>query len=182
MGFFVPSAVLSSQHYHDPFFAMGLLAKLLPVAIQRWLLSSLGETSDDRFARVFHASPDWIVITRLSDGLVIDANEGFEAISGYRAADVIGHAISRFNVWGHAEQRARLIDELMRSSAVRETMVQLRRRDGTLRDCMVNASLIALGSQTHSHAVWIAPRSTQPYTQTRLRTHIVKESRRRAIL
>ncbi len=135
---------------------MGLLAKLLPAAIKRWLLSSLGATSDDRFARVFHASPDWIVITRLSDGLVIDANNGFEAISGYRAADVIGQPISRFNVWGHAEQRARLVDQLMRSGSVRDAMVQLRRMDGTLRDCMVNATLIALGGQTQSHAVWIA--------------------------
>lgn len=135
---------------------MGLMAKLLPAAIKRWLLSSLGETPDDRFARVFHASPDWIVITRLSDSLVIDANKGFEAISGYRAADVIGHAISRFNVWVHAEQRANLINELMRSGAVRDTLVQLRRMDGTLRDCMVNATLIALGGQPRSHAVWIA--------------------------
>jgi PAS domain S-box-containing protein len=135
---------------------MGLLTKLLPVAIKRWLLSSLGETSDDRFARVFHASPDWIVITRLSDGLVIDANTGFEAISGYRAADVVGRTIAQFNVWAHPEQRAKMVSELMRSGAVRDTLVQLRRTDGTLRDCMVNATLISLGGQAHSHAVWIA--------------------------
>lgn len=135
---------------------MGLLAKLLPVAIKRWLLSSLGATTDDRFTRIFHASTDWIVITRLLDGRIIDANKGFETISGYRAADVLGRPMSQFNVWAHPEQRARLVSELMRVGSARDTLVQLRRLDGTLRDCMVNATLIALEDSPDSHAVWIA--------------------------
>lgn len=132
------------------------MAKLLPAAITHWLRSSLGATSDDRFARVFHASPDWIVITRLSDGMIVDANRGFEAISGYRAEDVLGHTMAQFKVWAHAEQRVKLVEELMRSGYARDTLVQLRRLDGTLRDCMVNATLITLNGRTHSHAVWIA--------------------------
>jgi len=135
---------------------MGLLANLLPAAIKRWLMSSLGGTNDDRFARVFHASPDWIVITRLSDGLVVDANRGFETMSGYRAADVIGHTMAEFNVWANAEQRSRLVSELMRTGSARDTLVQLRRLDGTIRDCMVNATLMALEGNSRSHAVWIA--------------------------
>ena len=135
---------------------MSLLAKLLPAAIKRWLLSSLGGTNDDRFARAFHASPDWIVITRLSDSRIVDANKGFETISGYRAADVLGYPISHFNVWAHPEQRNRIVAELTRTGTVRDTLVQLRRRDGTIRDCMVNTALIALEGHAHSHAVWIA--------------------------
>lgn len=135
---------------------MSLLAKLLPAAIKRWLLSSLGGTRDDRFARAFHASPDWIVITRLSDGLIIDANKGFETISGYRAADVMGYPASHFNIWAHPEQRIRIVSELTRIGTVREALVQLRRLDGTIRDCLVNATLIALEGRAPSHAVWIA--------------------------
>jgi PAS domain S-box-containing protein len=135
---------------------MGLLANLLPAAIKRWLMSSLGGTGDDRFARVFHASPDWIVITRLSDGLIVDANRGFETISGYRAVDVLGHTMAEFKVWANVEQRAKLVNELTRTGTVRDTLVQLRRLDGTIRDCMVNATLIALEGRTHTHAVWIA--------------------------
>ena len=135
---------------------MGFFANLLSASLKRRLISSLGGTNDDRFERAFHASPDWIVITRLSDGLIIDANKGFETISGRRAADVVGHPMAQFNVWAHPEQRARMVSELMQMGTVRDTLVQLRRLDGTLRDCMVNASLMALGGSTHSHAVWIA--------------------------
>lgn len=135
---------------------MGLLAKLLPAAIKRRLLASLGGASDDRFARMFHASPDWIVITRLSDGLIVDVNQGFETISGYTRAEVLGHSMAEFRVWAHPEQRTGLVDELMRNGVARDTLVQLRKRNGSLRDCMVNATLIALEGITHSHAVWIA--------------------------
>ncbi len=116
----------------------------------------LGGTGDDRFARVFHASPDWIVITRLSDGLIVDVNQGFVTISGFAARDVLGHHMSEFNVWAHPEQRQTLVEELMRNGFARDTLVQLTRRDGTVRDCLVNATLLVLEGDKHSHAVWIA--------------------------
>jgi PAS domain S-box-containing protein len=135
---------------------MGILAKLLSPALRRWLLASLGGPREDRFSRVFHASPDWVVITRISDGLILEANQGFHTISGYSPAEVIGRPISDFNVWVNPQQRGVLVEELNRAGLVRDTRVQLRRRDGAVRDCMVNCAFIALDGETNSHAVWIA--------------------------
>lgn len=135
---------------------MGLLANLLPAAIKRWLLASLGGSNDDRYARVFHASPDWIAVTRLHDGMIVDVNQGFQTISGHRVVEVLGHTMGELNVWPYPEQRKMLVDELLLHGVARDTLVQLRRRDGTVRDCMVNASLITLEGQTETHAVWIA--------------------------
>ncbi len=134
---------------------MGFLAKFLPTPLKNRLLRSLSD-GEDKFSRVFHTSADWIVITRLHDGLIVEANQGFQAISGYSPAEVIGHPMAQFNVWVHAAQRAQLVDEMMRTGIARDTLVQLRRRDGTVRDCMVNSALVALEGQTRSHAVWIA--------------------------
>ncbi len=140
---------------------MAALARLLPAAFRRWLLTQLDDSSADRFARAFHASPDWIVITRLSDGLIVEANQGFQNISGYAPAEVVGRLMSEFKVWVHAEQRQLLIDEMMRDGAARDRLVQLRRRDGGIRDCMVNCSLIALSGRGNDHAVWIARDMTE---------------------
>lgn len=134
---------------------MGLLANLLPAQLRRWLVTALGGHNDDRFAKVFHTSPDWIVITRLSDGFVVDANPGFEAISGYSTAEVIGHSIADFHVWALPEQRLQLVDELMTTGISRDKLTRLRRKNGTFGDCIVNATLIALDGHTHSHAAWV---------------------------
>src|SRR4030065_1948059 len=39
--------------------------------------------SEDKFSKAFHASPDWISISRQADGMFIDVNEGFEHLSGF---------------------------------------------------------------------------------------------------
>lgn len=135
---------------------MAVLARLLPASVRRWLLAALDDSSADKFARAFHASPDWIVITRLSDGLIIEANHGFHSISGYTPAEVLGHSMAEFNVWVDAGQRRQLVEEMTRCGAARDRLVQLRRRDGGIRDCMVNCTLIALQGRVKDHAVWIA--------------------------
>lgn len=135
---------------------MKFLARLLPRPFRRWLLAALGDESSEKYARAFHASPDWIVITRLSDGLVLEANQGFQAISGYAPDEVMGRPMSEFKVWVHAEQRHQLVDEMMAQGIARERLVQLRSRDGSVRDCMVYCSLISLDGRTQQHAVWIA--------------------------
>lgn len=135
---------------------MGLLTKLLPDAVIRKLNAALQGTSSDRFARVFHASPDWIVITRLSDSLIVEANQGFESLSGYKSEDAIGNRISKFNIWAIPQEREHIVATLARDGVVRNMHAKARRSDGSLRDFEVSATLIAVDGTVNSHAVWIA--------------------------
>jgi PAS domain S-box-containing protein len=154
---------------------MGTLSRLLPSAIRRWILTSLSDGSEDKFSRAFHASPDWIVITRLRDGLIVEANLGFQTISGYSPSEVIGQPMSTFDVWVQPEQRNALVQELLATGAFRDTLVPLRRRDGSIRDCLVNATLIALEDDKPSHAVWIA----RDVTEARKAAEALRESEAR---
>ena len=44
--------------------------------------------SEDKFSKAFHTSPDSININRLRDGLYLEINEGFTAMTGYTSEDV----------------------------------------------------------------------------------------------
>ena len=134
---------------------MGYLTKILPQAAIRWLNAELRGTSDDRFSRVFYASPDWIVITRLSDSMIVEANQGFEKLSGYSAREVIGHPLSKFNIWVNPQERADIVERLRKDGVVRNALAKARRRDGALRDFEVSVTLISVDGLVHSHAVWI---------------------------
>ena len=46
--------------------------------------------SEDIYRKAFMASPDSIVITRLSDGMFVSINKGFTEITGYEEEDIIG--------------------------------------------------------------------------------------------
>ncbi len=135
---------------------MGLLARLLPRSARQWLRAALAGDEDDRFERIFDASPDWIVITRLSDSTVVTANRGFQTLSGYPLAEVVGQPLSRFNVWVSTQQRTELVTQMMANGEARNTLVQLRRKDGEVLDCIVNCTLLALEGTEKTHALWIA--------------------------
>ncbi len=67
--------------------------------------------SEEKFAKAFHLSPDAIAINRLSDGVYLEVNRGFEQMSGFRAAEVLGRPVREVGIW-------RDVDELRRFVAV----------------------------------------------------------------
>jgi PAS domain S-box-containing protein len=133
------------------------------------------EASRQKYSLVFDASPNWIVITRLSDGVIIDANKGFEQSSGHLREATIGKPMGELNVWVHAHERTAIVGQLVRDGFVVNTRAQLRRSDGEIRDYITNATLISLEGQTRSHAVWIAT----DVTEARLAEKALRESEAR---
>ena len=55
--------------------------------------------SRERFEKAFQASPDSITLVTLDDGRFVEANEGFERLTGYRAADAIGRTSADLGLW-----------------------------------------------------------------------------------
>ena len=154
---------------------MGLLAAILPRGVIRWLSLGLRGTASDRFARVFHASPDWIVITRLTDSLIVEANQGFEDLSGYSAREAIGQPMSKFNIWVNPQKRTDIIEQLKKDGVVRNVQTQARRRDGAVRDLDVSVTLISVDDKANSHAVWIC----RDITAARLPVESLRDSESR---
>ena len=64
--------------------------------------------SEEKFIKAFNNSPDAIHITRLSDGVYLAVNHGFEKLVGYRADEVLGKSSLEVGTWVHPEERERL--------------------------------------------------------------------------
>jgi PAS domain S-box-containing protein len=105
--------------------------------------------SEKKFSTAFRVSPDAINLTRLADGTYLDINEGFTAMSGYRAEDVIGKSSLDLNIWVDHRDRARLVAGLREQGVVSNLEAQFRRMDGSTFTGIMSARLIEVnGEQT----------------------------------
>jgi PAS domain S-box-containing protein len=103
--------------------------------------------SEERFSRVFEASPIGIAISTLEGGRLQDANESFLSMLGFRRNDVIGHAEPKLGFWTEPEDRVRIVQQLLDRLPVRDEQCHLRSRSGDIREALISAELIALNGE-----------------------------------
>jgi diguanylate cyclase (GGDEF)-like protein/PAS domain S-box-containing protein len=100
--------------------------------------------SEERFAKVFHSSPDAIVISRLSDGTYVDMNEAWAQMCGYSREEIIGHSSLELGIWANAPDRERLLEQLGSSETLRHFEFRLRRKDGSVAEALLSGEIIEL--------------------------------------
>lgn len=105
--------------------------------------------SEDKFRKAFMTSPDSININRLSDGMFVSINHGFTQITGYTEEDVVGKTSLEIDIWTNLEDRKALADGLAQDGTVRNLEAQFRKKDGSLVQGLMSASLIDLHGVPH---------------------------------
>jgi PAS domain S-box-containing protein len=109
--------------------------------------------NESRFRTVFETSPDAVIISRLDDGLFIEVNRGFNALSGYAADEIIGKSALEINIWHDPQERQNMVAELQRAGRVENLEVRFNRKGGNVRAALVSANVIMLGGTAHIMAV-----------------------------
>ncbi|WP_024717959.1 bifunctional diguanylate cyclase/phosphodiesterase [Pseudomonas putida] len=97
------------------------------------------QTSEEKFAKAFHASPDGLLLSRQSDGLLLEVNEGFCRLTGYDLNPTIDQTSLDLGIWVDLNERKRLVDQLNRDGFVRDFTCHIRRSDGQVRLCELSA-------------------------------------------
>ncbi|MFA7292558.1 MAG: PAS domain S-box protein [Rhodocyclaceae bacterium] len=101
--------------------------------------------SEARFSGAFHASLDYITISRLDTGEIIDVNEAFERTTGWSRDYAIGRTSSDLGIWVTPECRQKAIEQLRREGYLREYPMLLGTSSGVPLECVLNASIIEVG-------------------------------------
>ncbi|MGA3081935.1 MAG: PAS domain S-box protein [Terracidiphilus sp.] len=101
--------------------------------------------SEERYRSVFQTCPSAIMIGRVSDGMILDANKAFLDWTRYERGQVVGHTTLELGLWVNVADRERLIDELLRNKECRGLDFQFRRGDGDIFWMRLSATLIEVG-------------------------------------
>ena len=88
--------------------------------------------SEEKFSTAFRISPDSISINRLEDGVYLEVNEGFSAITGYKPEEVVGKSSLELDIWVNPEDRSRLVREIHAHGIALNHEAEFRKKDGTI--------------------------------------------------
>ncbi|MBI5954825.1 MAG: PAS domain S-box protein [Chloroflexi bacterium] len=117
-------------------------------AIERHQSQLAMRANEEKFRLAFEASPDSIAITRLSDGMFISVNKGFEEITGYNRNQVIGKTAPEINIWKNPEDRQRFVEELQAKGEIRNYEAPFLTPGGE-RHGLMSAAIVELNGAPH---------------------------------
>jgi PAS domain S-box-containing protein len=86
--------------------------------------------SEERFAKAFRASPDGIIITRQSDGVILEINDSWSRMLGYANDEVVGKSWTSFDLLVDPEDRQRTDVILEEQGYIRDFEMALMRKSG----------------------------------------------------
>jgi len=103
--------------------------------------------SEERFRKVFHSSPVAISITTLEEGRLLDANEAYWSLTGYRPEQALGRSAEKLQLREDIRSRAKFVEILKQRGSLVDSDDHFFNIDGTLKHVISFYERIQLGDQ-----------------------------------
>lgn len=100
------------------------------------------ESSERLLARVFEASPNFILLSRLEDDTLIEVNMRFLTSFGLTRPEVIGKGVFDLDIWVHEDDKRRLSAALKDEGVIQDMEVTLRSAGGSEIEVLVSSEII----------------------------------------
>ncbi len=103
--------------------------------------------SEEKFSRVFHDSPDAMMITEINTGFTREINQSFTDLFGYSQEEAIGHTTIDFGLWLDEDSRKETVSIIKAKGFVRNHEVKHRTKDGRV------LTLLSTTTQLHTGGI-----------------------------
>ena len=129
--------------------AVGRIQRMEKELAERKRAAAALIASEEKFRKIILTSPNAVVLTRLSDGVIVLANQGFSDISGYSQEEVQGKSSLDLNLWVNPEDRKQIIEGTMLTGIVKNHEARFRKKNGDVVCGLMSASMIDLDGSPH---------------------------------
>ena len=124
-----------------------LIAALLVQRRRKRTVAHRLSDSEDRFARLFRANPQSVLLTTLEDCRYIEVNDSFLEMSGYERNEVIQRSSIELNMWPSPAEHDAFVETLKQQGSLRNSETIFRRKDGELRVLLSSAELVEISGK-----------------------------------
>ena len=102
--------------------------------------------SEERFCKAFYANALPLIITRLKDGTILDANEAFTRLVNRGRDDILGRTTIELGLID-AARRATIIKTLLRTGVIHDIELDIKSGDGASRNGLLSLVLVEVGGE-----------------------------------
>jgi len=88
--------------------------------------------SEQKFSKLFQASPAYISLAVLAEGRFLAVNSAFEKITGYKQSEVTGRTVYELGLWAEPHGRDEFVRLIKEKGQLRSQRITLVRKDGRL--------------------------------------------------
>ncbi|HEY8910144.1 MAG TPA: PAS domain S-box protein [Desulfosporosinus sp.] len=110
---------------------------------------SESKEAKEHFESIFNTSPDGVLISRLSDGLIVNVNEGFIALTGYTYDQTVGRTSLEINFYENNLERLTILNQLHNKGVCENKEVIFYKRSGEKIIVLISAKIITLNGISH---------------------------------
>lgn len=89
--------------------------------------------SEEKFSKMFHASPMAVVIQRASDKRYVDVNEGFTLLTGFTPEEALGKTLDELGLYPDKSALKPYLQELLDKGHTRENEFLFRQKNGEIK-------------------------------------------------
>lgn len=126
----------------------GYMGADLDITERRHAEQALRE-SEEKFLKAFNSSPAMMAISTIEDGRLIEVNEAFLSILGFKREEVINKSTLDLNVFADPSDRELIKKAIRERGSVNSVDARMRLRSGEVRDCLFSAEIIELGGMKY---------------------------------
>lgn len=103
--------------------------------------------NEAKFRTIFNSSLVGIGISRLSDGIFIDANDAFLRMLGYQRYELQGKTARELDIWPDSEDQREILGKLAAGEPVNGRQGKVRTKSGEIRDQLLYAHAVSIAGQ-----------------------------------
>src|SRR5208283_1030816 len=123
-----------------------MIALVLDITDRKRIETAL-RTSEERFSKVFHASPAPTYISTISDGRYIDVNKSGLQLLGYTREEMIGHTVRELGIWRNFSEHKPILQKLIAQGSLCNEPVLLRTKNGEVKETLLSCEIIKINEE-----------------------------------
>jgi PAS domain S-box-containing protein len=116
---------------------------------ERILVEKALRESEEKFSKVFYASPIPLNLNRMSDGRYVEVNESFLKRLGYQRDEVLGKTAWELGAWVHPEESEKMFNILREYGSLHNFEAQFRTKSGEIGTALLFREIVELAGEKY---------------------------------